>query len=66
MYFGYSMSAACVEGIDGTVEAMPGGKIQIEAMIERLDDDGLEAVSRGYREHFREGETGDPEAIKKS
>jgi hypothetical protein len=65
MYFGYSMSASCVISIDGTVEAPPIKKIQIEAMIQRLDDDGLEAVAKGYRENFRGAESGDPAAIKK-
>jgi hypothetical protein len=65
MYFSYTMSVACIEEIDGNLYGIPTSKIQIEAMISRLDDHGLEAVARGYRENFGSGETGDPEAIKK-
>jgi hypothetical protein len=66
LYLGYSMSAACVTEIDGVREAFPSSKKQIEIVIQRLGDEGLEAVTRGYRDNFSAGETGDTEAIKKS
>lgn len=66
MYLGYVMSAACVEAIDGDFEGFPTSKIRVEAMVGKLGEEGLEAVSKAYRDNFNAGESGDPNAIKKS
>lgn len=56
-----------ISAIDGEVEIMPTAKLQVEALIQRLDEEGIAAVMKGVTEHF--GQT-DPErdkaAIKKS
>jgi hypothetical protein len=64
-FMGYALLAASVIGIDGSVESLPRTLAQIETMVERLSDFGLEAVATGHAEHFADGESGDPAAIKK-
>jgi len=64
IYVGYSLSAASVVSIDGQPMGLPARISDIKIAVKLLDDDGLEAVSRGYQEHFSKGETGDLDAIK--
>lgn len=66
-YLGYAVLAASVVSIDGSVESPPATKKQLEAMVQRLDDEGLNAVALGYKEHFGFGgpeDDGDPVKIK--
>ncbi|NTF67974.1 hypothetical protein [Rhizobium rhizogenes] len=51
-YLGLVMLAACVVEIDGDPIALPTTELQFDALIDRLDDDGFEAVGNGMREHF--------------
>lgn len=47
-YFGYAILAASVTEVDGVPMPFPTKDAQIEAAIDRLGDDGLDAVA----EHF--------------
>ncbi len=60
MYVSYALSAACVVSIDGVAQGVPASKLQLETLIQRLDNDGLEAATAAHREHFEKGESGDP------
>jgi hypothetical protein len=40
--------------IDGVLAPMPSNKSQVEALISRLDRDGLDAVVNGVQKHFGE------------
>ena len=66
MYLGHAALAACVTAIDGVEAGFPGTKLQLEHMIGRLDDDGLNAIAEAYSKQFgvKSGESGDPEKIK--
>ena len=50
--------AASVVSIDGVSVPFPVNEIQFNALIDRLDDDGFEAVGNAYKEAFgvKEGE----------
>lgn len=52
-----------VTSIDGEAVSFPTTKRQIEALIQRLDDHGIEAVMNSVRENFGQR---DPEADKDS
>jgi hypothetical protein len=52
-YLGMVMLAASVCEIDGEEHRLPKTELQFDALIDRLDDDGLNEISKGYREHFR-------------
>jgi hypothetical protein len=59
--------AASVTAIDGVAEAFPASERQIEAMIQRLGDEGIEAVSKCYKDQgWVAEESGDPDEIKNS
>jgi hypothetical protein len=66
MYLGHAALAACVIAINGEPEGFPATKLQLEHMMGRLDDEGLEAVAGAYAKQFgiETGETGDPDVIK--
>ena len=46
------MPALYVKSIDGDEDLMVGTRRQLDALIQRLDEDGLAAISEGIREHF--------------
>jgi hypothetical protein len=50
-----------ISAIDGDVVSQPVNKIQLEALIQRVGDEGLEAVVDGLIKHFGKS---DPEADK--
>lgn len=50
-----------VAEIDGEPVSVPNTKLEIEALIQRLDEAGINAVNKGVAEHFGGG---DPEADK--
>lgn len=49
-YVGYAMLAMCVSAIDGTPVPQPGNESQLEALIQRLGDDGMVAIGRELAE----------------
>jgi len=51
-YVGYAVLAASVIAINGTLESPPRTKKDIEFLVQRLDDAGLNAVAKAYQEHF--------------
>lgn len=51
-YLGLAMLAYSVVSIDGDSVTRPGTKLALEAIVQRLDDDGFDAVSQGVVEHF--------------
>lgn len=48
-----------LDAIDGERVNMPNSKMQVEAIIQRLDEPGLNALNDGIAEHF--GTTNDSE-----
>jgi len=46
-YVGYAMLAFCVTAIDGVPVPAPSSEAQVEALVVRLGDAGLEAVGGG-------------------
>jgi hypothetical protein len=48
-----------VSAIDGAPVGRPGTKDEIEALIKRLDEDGIAAVIKGVQEAFGESLAGD-------
>ncbi|NTG73302.1 hypothetical protein G6M02_08165 [Agrobacterium rhizogenes] len=58
-YLGLCMLAACVVEIDGDPVSLPATELQFDALIDRLDDEGFEAVGNGMREHFGVGQNMD-------
>ena len=51
-YLGYAALAFHVCSIDGEAVSRPSNKIQLEALIQRLGDDGLNAVGEAVEEMF--------------
>jgi hypothetical protein len=51
-YFGYAALAWSVVSIDGEPIGRLTTKMQIEAVVQRLDDDGFLAVATGMSNHF--------------
>jgi len=58
-YLGLVMLAACVVDIDGDPVALPTTELQFDALIDRLDDDGFEAIGNGMRDYFGVGQNMD-------
>jgi hypothetical protein len=58
-YLGLVMVAACVVEIDGEEISLPVTELQFDALIDRLDDAGFEAVGEAIQEHFGIGQSGD-------
>ena len=61
VYMGMVLPLIFVAEIDGDTVFFPSNKREIEALIQRLDEDGIEAVMKGVEEHFKKA---DPEADK--
>lgn len=54
-YLGLVMLAACVTEIDGApVDALAGGgsELKFDGLIDRLDDDGFEAVGKAIQDNY--------------
>jgi hypothetical protein len=62
-YFGYAMLAYQVVEIDSEPVARPSNKISLEALVQRLEDDGLKVVAEAVEANFMEAEA-TKEAIK--
>lgn len=63
VYMAMVMPIIFVSSIDGDGVELPTTKRQIEALIQRLDEHGMSAVTKGLEEHFG---AQDPEAEKES
>ena len=46
-YIGYAMLAFCVTAIDGVPPPQPANEMQLEGLVNRLGNAGLEAVGEG-------------------
>lgn len=66
-YVGMTLPLLYVAAIDGGDVPTPSKKSQLEALIQRLDEDGISAVMTGVQENFgNPNPEADAEAIKKS
>ena len=52
MYMGQVMLAACVCEIDGNKVPLPQNDLQFGALIDRIDDDGFQAIGPAYQANF--------------
>jgi hypothetical protein len=64
MYLGYASLAYHVASIDGEAVNRPATKMQLEALVQRLDDDGLNAVGQWLEEQAKANQEIDVETIK--
>jgi hypothetical protein len=55
VYMAMVMPIIFVAAIDGDPVLMPNSKREVEALISRLDDEGVDAVHKGVVEHFGGG-----------
>ena len=58
-YLGYAALAFHVASLDGEPVNRPATKLQLEALIQRLGDDGMEAVGEAVQEMFAANAQGD-------
>jgi hypothetical protein len=66
VYVSMAMPMIYVTSIDGELIAPPSSKLQLEAVISRLDDDGVKAVLKGVSENFQRPDGEEfKEAVKK-
>jgi hypothetical protein len=49
LYVSHCGLAVCVTAIDGEAVPFPSSLLQLEHLYQRLDDDGIEAVMRGFQ-----------------
>ena len=56
VYLSMCIPLIYLDGIDGEPVAQPATKLQIEALIQRLDDPGLLALNAGVAQHFSSDE----------
>jgi hypothetical protein len=61
-YLGFAMLAYSVSSIDGNPTGRPATKLALEAIVQELDDDGFDAVSKAFTENFMDGELTDAAA----
>lgn len=54
-WIGIAAIAASCAAIDGDPVPKPASRMQVEALVERLEDDGLEAIAKVYQETFGVG-----------
>lgn len=64
VYMGMVLPLLFVASIDGEAVATPDTKAEVEALIKRLDEAGIQAVMEGVQAHF--GEAADPETARKN
>lgn len=55
-YMGMILPLIFITAIDGAPVATPGSKAEAEALIMRLDEEGIQAVMTAVQEHFAGGE----------
>jgi hypothetical protein len=51
-YIGIGIFAYAVTSIDGAPVPTAGSRMALEGIVSMLDDDGVNAISAGFREHF--------------
>lgn len=51
-YLGYATLAYHAVSIDGEHVSRPSSKLQLEGLVSRLDDDGIQAIALAVAEHF--------------
>jgi hypothetical protein len=56
-YLGFAMLAYSVSSIAGNPVGRPTTKLALESIVQELDDDGFDAVSKAFTEHFMDGLT---------
>ena len=67
IYMGMVLPIIYVTAIDDDVIYQPSSKREVEALIQRLDEDGIAAVMAGVNEHFNaQNIEAEKEALKKS
>jgi hypothetical protein len=54
LYAAHCGLAVCVTAIDGDPVPFPASEIQLEALYQRLDDDGISAVMEAFQKRFEE------------
>ena len=59
MYMGYASLAFHVTAVDGVDEPRPGNLLGVEALVQRLGDEGLNAVAEWLAGQDRKAETED-------
>lgn len=65
MYLGNMMTLFALTAFDGEKMPVTGTRKQdLEQLAAKLDDDGVDAVNRLYRETFSTGETADARTVK--
>ncbi len=52
VYMGMIMPMIFISAIDGQVVPFPNTELEIEALIQRLDEDGVSAVMQGVQDNF--------------
>lgn len=52
MWIGNAALAVSCAAIDGDPVVRPVSRAQVEALVERLDDEGIRAISQAYVKHF--------------
>lgn len=62
VYMGMVLPLIFVTAIDDDPVYLPASKREVEALIQRLDEDGIDAVLQGVQANFG---SEDPEAVKK-
>ena len=63
-YVGYAALAFLVTAIDGEPVARPANRIQLEALVQRLDDAGMDAVAAHLQAQAGAAEPADEAALK--
>ena len=58
-YLGYATLAYCVACIDGDLVPTINTKVALEAVVQRLDDDGINAVASAVAANFMASKTAD-------
>ena len=63
-YTGYAALAFLVTSIDGEPVSRPANKIQLEALVQRLDDEGMDAIGAHLQAQAEAAQSADEDAIK--
>src|SRR5277367_752322 len=58
-YLGYATLAYCVSSIDGDPIPTINSKVALEAVVQRLDDDGINAVASAVAANFMASKSAD-------
>ena len=66
VYLGMTIPLIYLTAIDGEQVAQPTSKLQIEALIQRLDEDGLMALNDGIAANFSRDKAEEVASAKKS